>query len=317
MKAAFKYFLLYWLFVIIGAMIFALPAIGVSELAGKSVADSYRDPWFFSVLFLGIDLVPLLFFWLLKYTRFDFKFNYDFGSSFSTRELYIWAGVGAIGCLFFDVVFGNYVTFPDWDTEGLEMLGDMASNPIGLLSICLLGPLVEETVFRGAIERRLLEKPWNPWYAIVISAIFFAVAHGNFSQGVTAMVIGCFLGWVYYRTRNIWPCVLIHALNNTTACAIGWALTGTEYEEATEFPHAVCIIMLVASIIMVYLAVKMIAQMTKDRTPLPAPVEVPPLPVEATLQPAGISVPDFQPTGTTEVTDTPLGTPIDDDPIIE
>ena len=80
MKTAFKYFFLYWLFVIVGAIVFMLPAIGVSTLTGNSITDAEsfsNDPWFFSILFLGFDLVPLLFFWLLHYTRFDFKFNYE------------------------------------------------------------------------------------------------------------------------------------------------------------------------------------------------------------------------------------------------
>ena len=283
MKAAFKYFFLWMIMAAIGAILFAFPALIVSLLTGNPPTDYdsfLNDHWAISILFLGADLVPLYFFWKMKYTRFNFKFDYDFGSHFSAKKLYIWAAVGAIGCLLIDLVFANYIHFPEWDTEGLEALDAMSANPIGLLSICLLGPLLEEAVFRGAIERRLLEKPWNPWYAIVISAVFFSAAHGNFSQGLTAMVIGCFMGWVYYRTRNLWPCVLIHALNNTTACLMGWALMGTAYEEGTNFPHAVNAVMMVAGVAMLCLAIKVIADLTRNRTPLPAPVEVPPLPLE-------------------------------------
>ena len=315
MKAAFKYFFLWMILAAIGALLFALPAVGIADIVGNPLADYEsvtNNPWAFSIIFLGVDLVPLLFFWKMKYARFSFKFDYDFGSSFSVKKLYIWAAVGAIGCLLLDLVFSNYIQFPEWDTEGLEVLGEMAENPIGLLSICLLGPLVEETVFRGAIERRLLEKPWNPWYAIVISAIFFASAHGNFTQGLTAMIIGCFMGWVYYRTRNLWPCVFIHALNNTAACVLGFILAGTSYEDADKLPHTVCAVMLVASVVMIYFAVKAIAQMTRDRTPLVAPVEVPPLPDEATFQPGSFNENVSQSLGTSEELCTPIDTTVID-----
>ena len=222
----------------------------------------------------------------MKYANFSFKYGFDFGSGFSTCKLFIWAAVGCIGCLLLDLVFGNLITFPEWDTDGLETLGTMAENPIGLLSICLIGPFLEEVVFRGAILRRLLEKRWQPWLAILVSAIFFATAHGNFTQGLTAIMIGTFMGWVYYRTRSIWPCVFIHALNNTTACVFSWALTETAYEEGDNLPVTALIVMTVAGVIFLFFAIKSIALLTKDRTALPAPAVVPPpLPAEATFQP--------------------------------
>lgn len=289
MKSAFKYFFI-WLFgAIIGAIIFALPAVGIATLSGgmpTASEDIAMNPWFLSVILLGADLVPLFIFWKMKYANFSFKYGYDFGSGFTTQKLFIWAAVGCIGCLLWDFVLANLIHFPEWDTDGLEALGTMAENPIGLLIICLIGPFLEEAVFRGAILRRLLEKNWKPWLAILVSAVFFAVAHGNFTQGLTAIMMGCFLGWVYYRTRSIWPCVFIHALNNTTACLISMAFAGSAYEDANNLPVTIIIAMTVAGVAFLFFAIKYLDQLTKDRTALPEPVVVPPpLPIEATFQP--------------------------------
>ena len=266
MKSAFKYFFI-WLFgAIIGAIIFALPAVGIATLSGgmpTASEDIAMNPWFLSVILLGADLVPLFIFWKMKYANFSFKYGYDFGSGFTTQKLFIWAAVGCIGCLLWDFVLANLI-----------------------LIICLIGPFLEEAVFRGAILRRLLEKNWKPWLAILVSAVFFAVAHGNFTQGLTAIMMGCFLGWVYYRTRSIWPCVFIHALNNTTACLISMAFAGSAYEDANNLPVTIIIAMTVAGVAFLFFAIKYLDQLTKDRTALPEPVVVPPpLPIEATFQP--------------------------------
>ncbi len=295
MKAAFKYFF-YWLaLMIMGVILFALPAYIVATLMSGEAIDPTSlgdDPWFMSILLLGADLVPLFVFWYRKYARFNFKLHDDFGPRFSVSKLYLWAAVGCIGCLMLDVVFGDIIEFPEWDTEGLESLDVMAENPIGLLVICLTGPLVEEVVFRGAILRRLLEKRYQPWLAILISAIFFAVAHGNFTQGLTAIVIGCFMGWVYHRTRNLWPCVFIHALNNTAACALGYTLQNTAYADMDNFPWKVLVTMLIISIIMIALSVKSIGLLTRDRTPLPPPMMEPIVPMpEAASEPTSQDTP--------------------------
>ena len=127
-----------------------------------------------------------------------------------------------------------------------------------MLSVCLIGPLAEEVLFRGAIERRLLEKNWNPWYAIVISALIFALAHFNFEQGFTATVIGIFMGWVYYRTRSIWPTVLIHVVNNTVASLVAISAPAMMMDENYKLPLSIGIPVFVLSLVLIFLAAKKI-----------------------------------------------------------
>jgi len=105
--------------------------------------------------------------------------------------------------------------FADWESEDLETLSRLATNPIGLITASFVAPVVEEMVFRGAILRALLQKKWNPWIAIFISAAIFGIIHMNLTQGVSAFVVGIFMGWLFYRTRSIWPGVILHLMNNT------------------------------------------------------------------------------------------------------
>ena len=287
MKAAIKYLIIWAAINIVAWMLVFILGYFVVNMVDPSsvngVEEMIENPWITSIALLVTDVLLVFVFWKMKYTNFKFSYGYTFGENFSNKKLYLWATVGAIGLLVFDLMAQFYLPIPE-DPEVIQMLEHLMTNPIGLLSVCLIGPLAEEVVCRGAIERRLLEKNWNPWYAIVISALLFAVAHMNLAQGFTATVIGIFMGWVYYRTRSIWPTVFIHAVNNTTASLIGFVTPEAMYDENYTIPLTIGIPLLIGGIFLICLAAKNIGWLTKDRTPIPAPVtEVlpPPLPVEA------------------------------------
>lgn len=290
MKAAFKYFIIWLGLNIIATFLVIIVGYIVCSIMGHplpTLEDIMDHSWITLGTLVVTDLLVLLMFWMRKYTRFGFNYGFTYGESFSSKRLYLWAGVGALGLLIFDVMAQYYLPIPE-DPEIMETLTQMMKNPLGVLSICLIGPLAEEVVFRGAIERRLLEKNWSPWYAIVISALFFAVAHMNFAQGFTATVIGIFMGWVYYRTRSIWPTVFIHVLNNTTATIVALASPDTMVDETFVPPLSWGIPLLIAGLALILLAARYIGKLTADRTPIPVPVnEVlpPPLPGNGVLPP--------------------------------
>lgn len=93
----------------------------------------------------------------------------------------------------------------------------MSRNPFGLLSIALLAPVLEEMLFRGAIEGRLLRVWQNPWAAIVVSSLIFGIVHMNPAQIPFAFLLGMMFGWLYYRTGSLLPGIVGHVLNNSVA----------------------------------------------------------------------------------------------------
>ena len=114
----------------------------------------------------------------------------------------------------------------------------------------------------------------------MISAILFAIAHGNFEQGLTAIIMGCFMGWIYYRTRSVMPCFLVHAVNNTTAVVVALILAETMPETMADtsadkmgVPLTLGLPLIVVSLILIYVAARYIGKMTNDRTPIPVPVD--------------------------------------------
>lgn len=105
----------------------------------------------------------------------------------------------------------------------------------GYLAIGLLAPLAEELVFRGAILKALLGWSKNHWMAIAISALLFALVHGNPVQMPHAFLVGLLLGWMYYRTGSIVPGVAYHWVNNTIAYVMYNILPNPDAELITLF----------------------------------------------------------------------------------
>lgn len=279
MKGAIKYILIYAIVTVSVLVIFYIVANSVNGVSDMNKVDLMENPWLLAGALTCADFLLLVLFWMRRYTRNWVKYGFTYGEDFSTAKLCLWVVVGALGCLMLEVMAQEYLPIPT-DPELGEWLGMLMLNPLGILSACLIGPLAEEAHFRGAIERRLLEKNWNPWFAIVISAILFAIAHGNFEQGLTAIIMGCFMGWIYYRTRSVMPCFLVHAVNNTTAVVVALILAETMPETMADtsadkmgVPLTLGLPLIVVSLILIYVAARYIGKMTNDRTPIPVPVD--------------------------------------------
>ena len=90
----------------------------------------------------------------------------------------------------------------------------MSGNWLGILCIAVIGPVLEELLFRGAVTRMLL-KQYSPVKAIVISGLIFGIFHINPAQVVSACLSGFFFAWLYWRTRSLVPGIVLRILNNS------------------------------------------------------------------------------------------------------
>lgn len=102
--------------------------------------------------------------------------------------------------------------------DNLEVqMAQMAKNICGVLAIAVVGPILEEVLFRGAIQGFLMRKFNNPWVGIVIASAIFGLVHMNPIQVFYAFFLGLVFGWLYYRTGSLMPCIVGHVLNNSLA----------------------------------------------------------------------------------------------------
>lgn len=85
-----------------------------------------------------------------------------------------------------------------------------------LLYVFVLVPVVpavfEELLFRGVILRGFLQ--FGKSAAVILSALLFALAHGNVDQFIYQFLFGAVLGFLYVETRNILVCMTAHFTNN-------------------------------------------------------------------------------------------------------
>ncbi len=100
----------------------------------------------------------------------------------------------------------------------MELMKSMTGGPVwvSVLCVAVMAPVFEEWLCRGEILRGLLQK-MRPGWAIVVSALFFAIIHMNPWQSLNAFVIGCVLGYVYYKTGSLILTMIMHATNNGLA----------------------------------------------------------------------------------------------------
>jgi len=94
-----------------------------------------------------------------------------------------------------------------------------SSDPVSVITVCVLAPILEEMLFRGIILRSFLHQ-YRPLYAILGSAVLFGLAHLNIYQFAAGVAVGIVSGWIYERARSLWPCILLHAAYNSAVTSI-------------------------------------------------------------------------------------------------
>ncbi len=94
---------------------------------------------------------------------------------------------------------------------------------LSALMVVLVGPFVEELVFRGVVLDAAGRR-WGMWAAIVGSAGLFAAAHGTAWAVVPTFVLGVALGWLAWTRGSLWPAIALHSLYNGVVVAAAFWL---------------------------------------------------------------------------------------------
>lgn len=136
-----------------------------------------------------------------------------------------------IGMSMWTGYLSEWITTPS--EEFIRAMKIMMGNPLGVISVVILAPIVEELVFRGAIMGHLLKTGKSPVFAIVVSSLVFGIVHGNLEQAPFAFILGLALGWVYYRTGSLLPSIFMHFINNG-ATTVNYYLSDTPFASMQE-----------------------------------------------------------------------------------
>ena len=147
----------------------------------------------------------------------NFHISNDISNSFEIRKRdYLVVSLLIISYIFITYGWFDYILFliptGDMFESAVEYFNSL---PIVILLIetCVIAPIFEETLYRGILLKGLINK-YNSKKAIVYSALIFGIAHLNVPQGINAFLLGLILGTVFYYTKSIYLCMVMHFANN-------------------------------------------------------------------------------------------------------
>ena len=84
---------------------------------------------------------------------------------------------------------------------------------LNLVTIAFLPAICEEWIFRGTLQKLLSEK-LNIHIAVFMASVIFSLIHFEFSGFLPRIVLGMFLGYLFYYSGNLWTNIFAHAVNN-------------------------------------------------------------------------------------------------------
>jgi len=179
----------------------------------------YRGMWgVIALLANGILLTPLLYYKRLSYSSLFHSAKHSITATLGTLSFPILLVIPGVALLML-VVNGALVwLFPmsGWQQAMFEKI--MSNNLAMIVTVCILGPVLEEMLFRGVILRSFLQQ-YSRSVSILASAVLFGAFHLNIYQFVVGFVLGTIAGWLYERSRSLLPCILFHGAYN---CAVFW-----------------------------------------------------------------------------------------------
>ena len=195
-----------------------------------------------SLIYFTQMIVPVLFIWLVGHIKSQnpmeapVKVNAPHLGKFNWLTLGILLIFLTLGMAWILDPITSLLPIPD---AVKQMYESISFSPVDtILSVAIMAPIFEEFVLRGTIERGLLTRKGDSQKTAVVdilwSAFLFGLMHMNLWQAIPAFIIGCLLGWVYYRSHCIWAVIFMHFVNNFSSIALFWALPEVDPEATSR-----------------------------------------------------------------------------------
>lgn len=110
--------------------------------------------------------------------------------------------------------FNVKVDLPDLSVN----LDSALSNVLLYSYACLLGPVLEELLYRGFLLQAL--RKYNERMAIFVTALIFGLMHQNYQQFILGFLIGIPLAIVTIKCGSLIPAVITHIVVNTSGVLV-------------------------------------------------------------------------------------------------
>lgn len=153
-----------------------------------------------------------------------------YAADFGLRRTPFWRAVGITIALYIAFVIAAAVWWSlvgsPGDEELLDTLGVDRSTVLlvlGAISVCVLAPIGEEFLFRGFMYPAL-RNGLGVAGAAAVTGIAFGLVHGFSSAAENLLplaALGAVFCLIYQATGSLYPCIALHAINNSIALGQG------------------------------------------------------------------------------------------------
>jgi membrane protease YdiL (CAAX protease family) len=88
---------------------------------------------------------------------------------------------------------------------------------LAFVVLVVVGPIVEELLFRGFLYGRLRELHAPVWLSVLLVSAVFGFVHGQWNLAVDVFILGVIASLLREKTGTVWPGVVIHMMKNAIA----------------------------------------------------------------------------------------------------
>jgi membrane protease YdiL (CAAX protease family) len=144
------------------------------------------------------------------------------------KELPTWSDIllGPAGFVIYIVVLYFFMIFVTsifkWidisqvQETGFSSLGRNYEYLLAFLTLVVIAPIAEETLFRGYLFQKM--KRFVPiWLAVIITSVVFGFLHGQWNVAIDTFILSVVACILRQATGRLWAPILLHMLKNGLA----------------------------------------------------------------------------------------------------
>lgn len=128
-----------------------------------------------------------------------------------------------ISALMLVMFAGRFAMGEDFEMMENEGLTAIIDTPYLIVKLLLFGsfgvvvPIFEEMLFRGMLQSMIRARLRNPWVAILISSVVFALMHPYWMHLPALFMLSLGMGYAYERSGSLARPIFVHAIFNSAS----------------------------------------------------------------------------------------------------
>ena len=220
-KSIFKTFAIYYICMAVFCLVRILASVGL--IAGGKVGSIVFT---FVIQILILFLLPLFLYCVFLKEKPKQVFKTCNFNSINFVSILISIVIGIL-CFIINIavssLFNGILTYTGYRFGSSGVAGDYSTPNffLDILLVAVLPAFAEEFLHRGIVLQGTKHMGFKK--AIVLSSLLFGLMHFNIQQVSYAFVIGLILGFVAVVSKNIYPAMIIHFVNNFISTYIDYA----------------------------------------------------------------------------------------------